>query len=82
MGDIWRTQDALHSRPARARCPSCHGPFEVPLSPLLSLKPQLQEETLPGPGREAAASRGSLLRENQRPLPSKHFQPLWARGAK
>lgn len=30
-------------------------------------KPQLQEETLPGPGREAAASRGSLLREKQAP---------------
>ena len=69
VGDIWLTQDALRSRPARACCPSCHGPFEVPVSPLLSLKPQLQEETLPGPGREAAASRGRLLREKQSPYP-------------
>lgn len=69
LGDIWLALGSLCSPPARACCPSRHGAFAVPRSPLLSLKPQLQEETLPGPGREAAASRGSLLREKQRPYP-------------
>lgn len=36
-------------------------------------KPQLQEETLPGPGREAAASQGSLLRKEQGPYSPSTF---------
>lgn len=42
-----------------APCPRSSSPPRPPK------KPQLLEETLPGPGREASASRGSLLREKQ-----------------
>lgn len=84
-GAIWLAQDALCSYPTRACCPSCHGAFEVPPFPSLSLKPQLQEETLPGPSRVAAASQGSLLWEKQGPYPPSICslsRISWARGVK
>lgn len=63
---LWLEQDALCSLPARACCPLYHGAFAWHLAPPPpAKKPQLLEETLPGPGREASASRGSLLREKQ-----------------
>lgn len=52
--------------PCQSLLPLTPRAFSVPRFPQ---KPQLQEETLPGPGGEAAASRGSLLREKQGPYP-------------
>lgn len=69
--------------------PPCQGPLPllswgICLAHLPSLtlprhpppqKPQLLEETLPGPGREASASWGICSGKNK-PLPSKHTQLL------
>lgn len=63
------------SHPARACCPSCHGPWLCHAPQ----KPQLREPSLRGRQR-SSSPRGSLLREKQGPFPNSLPAPQGAPG--